>query len=199
MHFDPRTTQVVALVADKVIPPIDPIAADNEYVQRFKIQSPTLTKFWGRPIYLGATVLLPRDYKTSTISYPVNYIQGHFGLERAVRVRGRPADAADAAAAPVVPRQLAGRQLPAHDRRDVPASDAVLRRLVRRQLGEHGSVRRRDHEGADPGDREALSRDQRAVGALAVRWIDRRMGSRWRSRSFIPTSSAARGRRAPIR
>ena len=79
IHFDPRAAQVVALAADKVIPPIDPIP-DDDFVQRFKIQSPTLTKFWGRPIYLGATVLLPRDYKTSTISYPVNYIQGHFGL-----------------------------------------------------------------------------------------------------------------------
>ena len=70
---------MVALTADTVIPPIAPIP-DDDFVQRFKIQSPTLTKFWGRPIYLGATVLLPRDYKTSTISYPVNYIQGHFGL-----------------------------------------------------------------------------------------------------------------------
>ena len=79
VHFDPKAKTVVKLVADQVIPPIV-VAADNEFVQRFKFQSPSLTKFWGRPIYLGATVLLPRDYKTSTISYPVNYIQGHFGL-----------------------------------------------------------------------------------------------------------------------
>ena len=79
VHFDPRASTVVQLVADKVIPPIQ-VAADNEYVQRFKFKSPSLTKFWGRPIYLGATVLLPRDYATATISYPVNYIQGHFGL-----------------------------------------------------------------------------------------------------------------------
>jgi len=79
VHLDPKTVSVVKLVADRVIPPIQ-VAADNEYVKRFKFQSPSLTKFWGRPIYLGATVLLPRDYATSTISYPVNYIQGHFGL-----------------------------------------------------------------------------------------------------------------------
>jgi hypothetical protein len=79
VHLDPRAKSVVKLVADKVIPPIQ-VPADNEFVQRFKFQSPSLTKFWGRPIYLGATVLLPRDYKTSTIAYPVNYIQGHFGL-----------------------------------------------------------------------------------------------------------------------
>src|ERR1039458_8143946 len=79
VHFDPKAKAVIKLVADQIIPPIV-VAADNEYVQRFKIQSPSLTKFWGRPIWLGATGLLPRDYKTSTISYPVNYIQGHFGL-----------------------------------------------------------------------------------------------------------------------
>ena len=79
IHLDPKSRTVIKLVADHVIPPIV-VPADNEYVQRFKFQSPSLTRFWGRPIYLGATVLLPRDYKTSTISYPVNYLQGHFSL-----------------------------------------------------------------------------------------------------------------------
>ena len=79
VHLDPMSKAVIKLVADHVIPPIV-VSTNNEYVQRFRIQSPSLTKFWGRPIYLGATVLLPRDYTTSTISYPVNYIQGHFGL-----------------------------------------------------------------------------------------------------------------------
>ena len=50
----------------------------RKYVKRIKFQSPMLTKFWGRPIYLGAVVLLPRDYDRETISYPVNYVQGHF-------------------------------------------------------------------------------------------------------------------------
>lgn len=79
IHLDPKSKTVIKLVADHVIPPIV-VPADNEYVQRFKFQSPSLTKFWGRPIYLGATVLLPRGYKTSTTSYPVNYLQGHFSL-----------------------------------------------------------------------------------------------------------------------
>ena len=57
VHFDPKSSTVVSLVADKIIPPLA-IPADNEFVQRFKFQSPSLTKFWGRPIYLGATVLL---------------------------------------------------------------------------------------------------------------------------------------------
>ena len=80
IHLDPKSNTVIRLVADHVIPPIV-VPADNEYVQRFKFQSPSLTKFWGRPIYVGATVLLPRGYKASTISYPVNYQQGHFSLD----------------------------------------------------------------------------------------------------------------------
>jgi hypothetical protein len=79
VHLDPKTKQVVKLVTDKVNPPIA-VAADDDFVKHIKFQSPSLTKFWGRPIYLGATVLLPRDYKTATIAYPVNYIHGHFGL-----------------------------------------------------------------------------------------------------------------------
>jgi hypothetical protein len=56
------------------------VPADNQWVKRFKIQSPMLTRFWGRPVYLGATVLIPKDFDRATIQYPVNYIQGHFGL-----------------------------------------------------------------------------------------------------------------------
>jgi hypothetical protein len=80
IHLDTKSKTVIKLVADHVIPPIV-VPPDNAYVQRFKFKSPSLTKFWGRPIYLGATVLLPRDYKTSTISYPVNYLQGHFSIK----------------------------------------------------------------------------------------------------------------------
>jgi len=79
VHLDPAKGGTIALVAGKVIPPVV-VPPDTAWVKRFKFQSPSLTKFWGRPIYLGATVLLPRDYESSTMSYPVNYAQGHFSL-----------------------------------------------------------------------------------------------------------------------
>ncbi|HTS25798.1 MAG TPA: alpha/beta hydrolase-fold protein [Bryobacteraceae bacterium] len=69
----------VPLVCDQVIPPVE-VPPDTEWVKRFKMQSQILTKFWGRPVYLGATVLLPRDYAKSTEKYPALYEQGHFGL-----------------------------------------------------------------------------------------------------------------------
>jgi len=79
VHIDPAAAGVVKLVATRRVPPAD-VPADTKYVKRIKFESPTLTKFWGRPVYLGAVVLLPRDYDRETISYPVNYVQGHFSL-----------------------------------------------------------------------------------------------------------------------
>ena len=80
MRIDPASPAPITLVADKVIPPITP-PADTDMVKRIKIQSEILTKWWGQPIYLGATILLPKDYdKHPDVKYPINYIQGHFSL-----------------------------------------------------------------------------------------------------------------------
>jgi hypothetical protein len=78
--YDPASTEPIRLVANRVIAPITP-PADTGMVKRIKIQSAILTKWWGHPIYLGATVLLPKDYDTHPdVKYPVNYVQGHFSL-----------------------------------------------------------------------------------------------------------------------
>jgi putative esterase len=78
--FDPKSTTPIHLLANKVIPPIQP-PADTEMVKRIRIQSAILTKWWGQPMYVGATALLPKDYdKHPDVRYPVNYIQGHFSL-----------------------------------------------------------------------------------------------------------------------
>ena len=78
--YDPKSAAPIALVANKVIPPIQP-PPDTAMVKRIKIQSAILTKWWGHPIYLGATVLLPKDYDAHPdVKYPVNYVQGHFSL-----------------------------------------------------------------------------------------------------------------------
>lgn len=79
VHVDPDREETFRLEADRVIPPIQ-IPDDTEWVRRFRFESPMLTEFWGRPIYLGATVLLPPDYDREIRSYPVVYEQGHFSL-----------------------------------------------------------------------------------------------------------------------
>lgn len=82
--IDPMRKDVVRLTADQVVPPI-PLPANTPWVERFRFQSAMLSAFWGRPIFLGATVLLPRDYKTSTIRYPVLFEQGHFSSGNPLR------------------------------------------------------------------------------------------------------------------
>ena len=78
--FDPKSPTPIKLVADKVIPPVV-VPAESESVKRLKIQSTILTKWWGQPIYLGAVVLLPKDYdKHPEAKYPIVYDEGHFSL-----------------------------------------------------------------------------------------------------------------------
>src|SRR5262249_41528315 len=78
VRFDPASSEPITLTASRAIPPIQP-PADTELVRHVKIQSAILTKWWGHPIFIGATVLLPKDYeKHPGVRYPVNYEQGHF-------------------------------------------------------------------------------------------------------------------------
>jgi len=80
VHLDQNRGYQVALTMDKVIPPVE-VPPDTQWVKRIKIKSQLLSEFWGRPIYLGATILLPKGYDTHpAVYYPVHYIQGHFSL-----------------------------------------------------------------------------------------------------------------------
>ncbi len=80
----------IKLTLSHLIPPVR-VPADTEWVKHIKIQSPMLTKFWGRPIYLGATVLLPKGYASHpTVRYPVLYEQGHFSLRNPLGFRTTP-------------------------------------------------------------------------------------------------------------
>jgi hypothetical protein len=83
VHLDPKSGYDVRLRLTEVVPPVQ-VPSDTEWVKRIKIQSKLLTKFWGRPVYLGAVVLLPKDYSAHPNAYyPVIYEQGHFGLRPA--------------------------------------------------------------------------------------------------------------------
>jgi hypothetical protein len=80
VHLDPLSGYLVRLSLTETIPPVQ-IPADSQYVKHIKIQSALLTKFWGQPIYLGATVLLPEGYDAHpNAHYPVLYEQDHFSL-----------------------------------------------------------------------------------------------------------------------
>lgn len=67
----------IRLTVTHVIPPRTR-PADTEWVKRVQIQSRKLTAFWGRPIFINATVLLPRGYAEQTgTRYPAVYTLGH--------------------------------------------------------------------------------------------------------------------------
>jgi putative esterase len=80
VRLDPAAGFNVRLSLTKKLPPVQ-IPQDTEWVKRVKFQSKMLSEFWGHPIYLGATLLLPKGYdQNATQKYPAIYIQGHFGL-----------------------------------------------------------------------------------------------------------------------
>jgi hypothetical protein len=68
----------VPLVLDQEIPPI-PVPADTKYVRHIKIQSDLLSKFWGRPMYLAAVVLVPEGFdQHPEAHYPLMLFHDHF-------------------------------------------------------------------------------------------------------------------------
>jgi hypothetical protein len=68
----------IAIGLDQVIPAI-PEPATTKYVKHEKIQSERLTKFWGRPMHLGAHVLLPAGFEEHPDArYPLAIFHGHF-------------------------------------------------------------------------------------------------------------------------
>ena len=90
VRIDPTESRTIRLVCDQVNPPIE-MPADTAWVKRIKFKSKILSDFWGQPMYLGATILLPKGYDTHPdVHYPVNYAQGHFSLRAPYYFRAEP-------------------------------------------------------------------------------------------------------------
>ena len=68
----------ISIVLDRKIPPVaEP--KDTQYVRHIRIQSELLTKFWGRPFYLGAYILVPEGFDAHPEAhYPLMVFHGHF-------------------------------------------------------------------------------------------------------------------------
>lgn len=79
IRIDPRLKVApFPLKLDQSIPPIEP-PADTKYVKHIRIQSEMLTRFWGRPVYLGAHILLPEGFDDHPDArYPLVISHGHF-------------------------------------------------------------------------------------------------------------------------
>ena len=78
IRLDGTSQTPIAITLDKIIPPIEP-PKDTKYIKHIRIQSERLTKFWGRPMHLGAHVLLPEGFDSHPEArYPLVIFHGHF-------------------------------------------------------------------------------------------------------------------------
>ena len=78
VHIDPSADQVIGISLDHEIPPIPP-PQDTKYIKHVRIKSELLSEFWGRPMHLGACVLLPHGFDHHPDArYPLIVNHGHF-------------------------------------------------------------------------------------------------------------------------
>ena len=78
IRLDATSQTPIAITLDKIIPPIEQ-PKDTKYIKHIRIQSERLTKFWGRPMHLGAHVLLPEGFDSHPEArYPLVIFHGHF-------------------------------------------------------------------------------------------------------------------------
>jgi len=94
VSLDPARGATVRLELSQIIPQ-EKLPPDTDLVKFLKIQSPLLTKFHGRPIFLRVGVLLPRDYERETPRrYPLLVNIGGFAsrFNRVLRVMDEKSD-----------------------------------------------------------------------------------------------------------
>ncbi len=94
LRLDPARGGEFELALESALPPIEPLQPgevlqqgnprDRDLVRFVKIRSRLLSEFWGRDVYIGANVLLPRGWEEQPgRRYPAIYLQGHFPGRRA--------------------------------------------------------------------------------------------------------------------
>lgn len=78
IEFDPQQTNGIRIVMDQEIPAVaEP--RETKYIKHIRIKSERLSEFWGRPMYLGAHVLVPEGFdEHPEARYPLMVFHGHF-------------------------------------------------------------------------------------------------------------------------
>lgn len=78
VSVDPSKSETIQIVMDQKIPAVaEP--KDTKYIKHIKIQSKLLTEFWGKPMFLGAHILLPEGFdQHPEARYPLMINHGHF-------------------------------------------------------------------------------------------------------------------------
>jgi hypothetical protein len=79
VRVDPGAT--IHLSLTEVIPPI-PAPEDTRYIRHIRIQSEALTKFWGRPMFVSAHVLVPEGFdQHPEARFPLIVFHDHFAAD----------------------------------------------------------------------------------------------------------------------
>jgi len=78
MKVTVKSGGMISIVLSEVIPPIS-TPADTKYVRHIRIQSAALTKFWGRPMFVSAIVLVPEGFdEHPNARFPLIIFHDHF-------------------------------------------------------------------------------------------------------------------------
>lgn len=78
IKIDSADSETIRIVMDQKIPPAEE-PQDSKYIRHVKIESKMLSEFWGRPMYLGAHVLVPEGFdEHPEAHYPLMVFHGHF-------------------------------------------------------------------------------------------------------------------------
>jgi hypothetical protein len=81
VYIDPSAEQTINILLDREIPPMKK-QVDTKYLKYIKMQSKMLSEWWGRPVYIGAKVLLPWGFEDHpNAKYPLVIFHGHFSAE----------------------------------------------------------------------------------------------------------------------
>lgn len=92
-RLDPKRRDSIKLVLNQRLP--EPAPADTDWVKFIRLRSEPLSRFWGRPMFLRAGVILPRGWADEpTRRYPLVIRIGGFGT-RYTWVEGAMRDGAD--------------------------------------------------------------------------------------------------------
>jgi len=92
IQYQPNSEDHIHVEIDQIIEsPEDP--ENTKYIKYEKIQSKLLTDFWGRPMHLGAVILLPEGFdKHPEAKYPLVVWHGHFNRNHYANFRETPPD-----------------------------------------------------------------------------------------------------------
>ena len=93
IHLDASADQTIRLSLTEKVPDVPAAEPDTKWVKHLKVRSELLSRFWGRPVELGAVVLLPDGWEEHPQAhYPLIVLQDHFSrnLPRMLAMHNEP-------------------------------------------------------------------------------------------------------------